>query len=118
MAQPLGRWEITLRPSVGPKKLITTGSQSTHLFLEAIGSMYATYLPCRSLGIYHFDHSMHSLPGVHVLLKRFRNDNGTRIPELLSALVEVAPEVLSRWTANAQHFHDVVIPTSHWLDDI
>ena len=61
---------------------------------------------------------MRALLGVHVLLKRICNNDGIRISELINTLVQVAPEALSKWTAHAQHFHDVVVPTSHWFDNI
>ena len=119
IVQRLGRWEITLCPLSATGELITTKSGMVRSLQDAIGSMQVTYPPTKSLGIYHFGYDGQ---GHHhsdkALLARICKDDGIRIAELLEALEEVAPKVLSTWTMYAQHLHDILIPTSHWIDDV
>ena len=63
--------------------------------------------PTKSLGIYHFGHDDQGHHSDKVSLARICKDDGIRVAELLEALEEAAPKVLSTWTIHAQHLHDI-----------
>jgi hypothetical protein len=62
------------------------------VMLESISSMYVTYPPCKTLGLYHFD-------------------------ELVDALEACALTVMSTWKREANKLYDIVAE-SHWIDDL
>jgi hypothetical protein len=86
MKHRLGRWEVTLRPSVTSKGLLLEQTSALDCLLGTIGTMLATYPLCKTLGIYTDDDRMESLPSDHKLLKRIHNDQGIRVSELMDAL--------------------------------
>lgn len=51
------------------------------------------------------------------LLTRLHNDRGVTVSEVIAALEEHAPTVLSTWTARAHEMADLVM-TGHWQEDI
>ena len=113
----LGRWEISLREEATFNSLLVNNSTSNHLLLQAVGSMQIVYPPCKSLGIYHFGDGRFKIFGTHALLRRLRREDGIRVIDLVRALHELAPALLSTWMGHAEHLRDQ-IKDAHWIDDL
>ena len=113
----LGRWEISLREEATSDSLLIDNSTSSQLLLQAVGSMQVVYPPCKSLGIYYFDHGELNPLGKHRLLRRLRRENGIRVMDLVRALHELAPVLLSTWMRHAELLRDQ-IKDAHWIDDL
>ncbi|KAI4924176.1 uncharacterized protein J4E92_007257 [Alternaria infectoria] len=112
----LGRWEISLRAKATPNTMLVDDSVSNRLLLQAIGSMQIVHPPCRSLGIYHFDVGKFKIGRTHPLLRRLRREDGIRVIDLIRALHELAPSLLSTWMRYAEQLRDQ-IKDAHWIDD-
>lgn len=106
-----------MRPSVTPSEGIVPKHQSINLLLDSIGSMFVTYPPCKTLGLYHIDDSFECVPSPLALLGRIRNNDGIRASEVIGALERYAPVVLSNWLRCAREIQDI-IADAHWIDDI
>ncbi|KAI4660923.1 uncharacterized protein J4E79_005491 [Alternaria viburni] len=113
----LGRWEISLRVEATSNSLLIDDSISNQLLVQAIKSMQIVHPPCKSLGIYYYDHGRFKIIGTHLLMRRLRREDGIRVIDLVRALSELAPALLSTWTRHAERLRDQ-IKDAHWIDDL
>ncbi|KAF2875985.1 hypothetical protein BDV95DRAFT_563140 [Massariosphaeria phaeospora] len=103
-----GRCDIRLQPGVSAQECLFKASElPSSQLTKIIGSFFITEPPCKSVGIYVAARE----PAVHLcdfevshtrLLVRLHNEEGVRIGQLISALMEYSAEVLADWIADTR----------------